>query len=145
MDCNCKDCPYRKATASLFDVHIWKEDCDRYGTEFCKTDTAERRMIMDKCGQACQYNTLDGCKVEEYTGVCPLTNTAPQITEHKMTNAARIRSMSDEELAIRILKNIPMHAWPDSVREIYFSCDKPSKENPKKAWLEWLQQPAEGE
>lgn len=42
---------------------------------------------MDNCGQACQYNTLDGCKVEEYRGVCPLTNTAPQITEHKMTNA----------------------------------------------------------
>ena len=61
------------------------------------------------------------------------------------TNADRIRAMNDEELAIQILKNIPMHAWPDSVRKIYFSYDKPSKENPKKAWLEWLQQPPKGE
>jgi hypothetical protein len=36
MDCNCKECPYRIATAFLFDIHIWKEDCDRYGTEYCK-------------------------------------------------------------------------------------------------------------
>ena len=63
----------------------------------------------------------------------------------KQTNADRIRAMNDEELAIQILKNIPMHAWPDSVRKIYFSYDKPSKENPKKAWLEWLQQPPKGE
>ena len=33
---NCKDCPYRKQLARIFDVHIWKEDCDRFGTEYCE-------------------------------------------------------------------------------------------------------------
>ena len=54
---------------------------------------------MDKCGQACPYNTLDGCKVKEYSAICPLTNMATPIAECKMTNADRIRAMSDEELA----------------------------------------------
>ncbi len=35
MDCNCKDCPYRIALAKCFDIHIWKEDCDRYKTDYC--------------------------------------------------------------------------------------------------------------
>lgn len=55
---------------------------------------------MAICRQACSYNTLDGCKVKAYGGVCPLTNTAQPITEYKMTNADRIRSMNDEELAM---------------------------------------------
>lgn len=55
---------------------------------------------MAKCGQACPYNTLDGCKVKEYNAICPLTNTVKPITEYQMTNADRIRAMSDEELAI---------------------------------------------
>ena len=50
------------------------------------------------CGHVCPYNTLDGCKVKEYMGVCPLTNTVKPIKEYKMTNADRIRSMTDEEL-----------------------------------------------
>ena len=54
---------------------------------------------MDNCGQACPYNTLYGCKVKEYNAICPLTNMAKPITEYKMTNADRIRAMSDEELA----------------------------------------------
>ena len=53
---------------------------------------------MAICRQACPYNTLDGCKVKEYSGVCQLTNTSQPITEYRMTNADRIRSMSDEEL-----------------------------------------------
>ena len=36
MDCECKECPYRIALAAMFDIHVWKEDCDRYGTEYCK-------------------------------------------------------------------------------------------------------------
>ena len=54
---------------------------------------------MAICRQACPYNTFDGCKVKKYGGVCQLTNTAQPITEYRMTNADRIRSMSDEELA----------------------------------------------
>lgn len=57
---------------------------------------------MAICSQACPYNTLDGCKVKEYGGVCQLTNTAQPITEYRMTNADRIRSMTDEELALWI-------------------------------------------
>ena len=53
---------------------------------------------MAICRLACPYNTLDGCKIKAYGGVCPLTNTAQPITEYRMTNADRIRSMSDEEL-----------------------------------------------
>lgn len=54
---------------------------------------------MANCGQACPYNTLDGCKVKEYNVICPLTNMATPVTEYRMTNADRIRAMSDEELA----------------------------------------------
>ena len=55
---------------------------------------------MAKCRQACPYNTLDGCKVKEYGGICQLTNTVQPITEYRMTNADRIRSMTNEELVV---------------------------------------------
>lgn len=35
MDCNCKECLYRIALAIMFDIHILKEDCDRYETDYC--------------------------------------------------------------------------------------------------------------
>ena len=35
VDCRCKECPYRIALAIMFDIHIWKEDCDRYETDYC--------------------------------------------------------------------------------------------------------------
>ena len=60
---------------------------------------------MANCRQACPYNTLDGCKVKEYNAICPLTNMAKPITEYKMTNADRIRAMSDEELGVWICKH----------------------------------------
>ena len=87
---------------------------------------AERRMIMDNCRQACPYNTLYGCKVKEYNAICPLTNMAKPITEYKMTNADRILSMSDEELA----ENMSDWQWRGGGLD-------------PKDWLEWLQQPAE--
>ena len=77
------------------------------------------------CGHVCPYNTLDGCKVKEYMGVCPLTNTVKPIKEYKMTNADRIRSMSDEELA----------RWLEY--EGGGACAEMC------GWLNWLQQPAE--
>ena len=88
---------------------------------------------MDKCRQVCPYNTLDGCKVKERAGVCPLTNIAPPITEYRMTNADRIRAMSDEELAELIVARIK-NIHDEDMREIAYP-----------AWLEWLQQPAKGE
>jgi hypothetical protein len=91
---------------------------------------------MANCGQACPYNTLDGCKVKEYNAICPLTNMATPITEYRMTNADRIRAMSDEELA-----KVPMQwggypcVFPERVCGNGHTC--------KKCLLEWLQQPAE--
>lgn len=35
VDCRCKECPYRIALAIMFDIHVWKEDCDRYETDYC--------------------------------------------------------------------------------------------------------------
>ena len=91
---------------------------------------------MDKCRQACPYNTLDGCKVKEYGCVCPLTNTANQITEYKMTHADRIRAMSDEELAKVMERVLGCPVTGD--------CEKMSRDC-NDCWLDWLQQPAEGE
>lgn len=86
---------------------------------------------MANCRQACPYNTLDGCKVKEYNEICPLTNTATPITEYKMTNADRIRAMSDEELARQFGAQCPK-----TVKRV---CDKRCH----LCWLEWLQQPVE--
>ena len=57
---------------------------------------------MAICRQACPYNTLDGCKVKEYGGVCQLTNTAQPITEYRMTNADRIRAMDKLRIEMHI-------------------------------------------
>ena len=81
---------------------------------------------MAICRQDCPYNTLDGCKVKEHGGVCQLTNTAQPITEYRMTNADRIRSMTDEELAMLLYEIGYDEGW-----------DKPEYA------LKWLQQPAE--
>ena len=89
---------------------------------------------MDNCGQACQYNTLYGCKVKEYNAICPLTNMAKPITEYKMTNADRIRSMSDEELAKIMEHELGCPVTGD--------CAKMSKDC-KACWFDWLQQQAE--
>ena len=35
LDCKCKECQYRIALATMFDIHVWKEDCDRYETDYC--------------------------------------------------------------------------------------------------------------
>ena len=35
LDCKCKGCLYRIALAIMFDIHVWKEDCDRYETDYC--------------------------------------------------------------------------------------------------------------
>ena len=79
---------------------------------------------MAICRLACPYNTLDGCKVKAYGGVCPLTNTAQPFTEYRMTNADRIRNMSDVELAM-YLYEIGCNEWLSPIDT-----------------LEWLQQPA---
>lgn len=99
---------------------------------------------MANCRQACPYNTLDGCKVKEYNAICPLTNMATPITEYKMTNAQKIRSMSDDELVVFL----------DEFSSRCIECveDAKNKSCPiyKEGYycrpqdiMEWLQQPVE--
>lgn len=33
---NCKKCRYRYWLAQLCDIHVWQEDCDKYGTDLCQ-------------------------------------------------------------------------------------------------------------
>ena len=101
---------------------------------------------MANCRQACPYNTLDGCKVKEYNAICPLTNMAKPITEYKMTNADRIRAMSDEELVgfIRVIymsEECPLGTLECETCFLKEACTGIccGKE------IEWLQKPAEGE
>lgn len=91
---------------------------------------------MDNCGQACPYNTLDECKVKEYSAICPLTNMATPITEYRMTNADRIRAMSDEELADMLWK---------TQRNYRAVCSDPVVDynEQRDNLIDWLQQPAE--
>ena len=88
-------------------------------------------MIMAKCtGVRCpmQY----GYKVEE----CNQTD-CPYRTE-PITNADRVRAMSDEELAWELMTwRIETEAKHQGVESNY--------PNTQKAILEWLKQPAEGE
>ena len=90
---------------------------------------------MDNCRQACQYNTLDGCKVKKYNAICPLTNMAKPITEYKMTNADRIREMRDDELADVVANGVGCVLKAPHCMDV--DCTP--------CILKWLQQPAEGE
>ena len=115
---------------------------------------------MTICRQACPYNTLDGCKVKEYGGVCQLTNTVQPITEYRMTNADRIRNMSDEELAEFIRSMVDEssshnvacygcinygthHSDPANKGTYLYECDGCENEGIGLDVLKWLQQPAE--
>lgn len=93
---------------------------------------------MANCRQACPYNTLYGCKVKEYNAICPLTNMATPITEYKMTNADRIRSMSDEELEEGIRRlSLEYEPWCDR------HCKMNGDDDCNRCLRIWLQQPAE--
>lgn len=92
---------------------------------------------MDNCGQACPYNTLNGCNVKEYNAICPLTNMAIPVTEYRMANADRIRSMTDDELndLFHDIYNVGaedavLHEWGHRTNSFEWT-------------MEWLQQPAE--
>ena len=92
---------------------------------------------MAICRLACPYNTLDGCKVKTYGGVCPLTNAAQPFTEYKMTNADRIRAMSDEEL------NELFCEIYDAGVEDAVSYEWGNRKGSFEWTMDWLQQPAE--
>ena len=101
---------------------------------------------MANCRQACQYNTLGGCKVKEYNAICPLTNMVTPITEYKMTNADRIRAMSDEELVVFIdgFSGRCLDCAEDAKNE---SCQiyKEGHYCRPRDIMEWLQKPMKGE
>ena len=92
---------------------------------------------MDNCRQACPYNTLDGCKVKEYSAICPLTNMATPITEYRMTNADRIRSMTDDEL------NDLFHEIYDAGVDDAVAYRWGQRTNSFEWTMDWLQKPAE--
>ena len=94
---------------------------------------------MDNCRQACPYNTLDGCKVKEYNAICPLTNMATPVTEYRMTNADRIRAMSDEELA----GFLECEDWLCDAYNLCSECPMKGEGGKCLSVLEWLKQPAE--
>ncbi len=49
---NCKKCRYRIAIARMVDMHVWEEDCDKYGTDFCeKMNNPEFIKCMDVRGE----------------------------------------------------------------------------------------------
>ena len=83
------------------------------------------------CNRACPYNTLYGCKAEEYNATCPMK---------PKTNADRIRAMSDEELAT-LLSEL---CWSG---DDCYSCPLHGKScgntNGLSGWLGWAKQPAE--
>ena len=101
-------------------------------------------MSMANCGQAFPYNTLEGCKVKEYNAICPLTNIATPITEYRITNADRIRAMSDEELASWAKKQIGCGAgfFPCGV-VCNNKCETHSPEECRTRIMEWLKQPTD--
>jgi len=91
---------------------------------------------MSNCGQACPYNTLDGCKVKEHNAICPLTNMATPIKEYRMTNADCIRAISDRELADFLSgKGIDVHGAGHTLSAI--------KQNLFCAFMKWLRMPAD--
>lgn len=47
MDCNCKECPYMTLLAKKFDIHVWKEDCDRYETDYCKKQKLQKGVYYN--------------------------------------------------------------------------------------------------
>ena len=101
---------------------------------------------MAFCRQACPYNTLDGCKVKKYGGICQLTNTVQPITEYRMTNADRIRNMTNEELVV-FLDGFSSQCIECAEHGKNESCPiyKEGHYCRPQEVMEWLQQPAKEE
>ena len=49
---NCKDCLYRQLLADTADCHVWGEDCDHYGDDFCRKmcDPGFIKFMQEKGG-----------------------------------------------------------------------------------------------
>lgn len=88
-----------------------------------------------KCNQICKWNSNAGC-VKPYGVPCILENVS--LTDKKATNADRIRSMSDEELAWELMlwrcEAVAKHhgvssEYPDTQKTILDWLRKPAKED----------------
>ena len=97
----------------------------------------------EKIKRIADHLIANGVTVQEWVSVkdrlpveCPVCGHKNNTTQ---TNADRIRTMSDEELAKLIVKHKPLYSWCKGVMEIWM---KPNVTKVQ-AWLEWLQQPAE--
>ena len=87
----------------------------------------------------CVYRTDDGiCKKFSVDGVTSYCVDGP-CPDEVLTNADRIRSMSDEELADAMSKEV-MFTLCDAVCE--GKCRETKEDGCKRRILEWLQQPA---
>ena len=96
-----------------------------------------------ECNQLCHWNDYDmGCLKPTYA-ICPLSNMATQ--EKQLTNADRIRAMSDEELAEFLADRLAKESCHrlksdghmltatqiEEIRNVWYCY-----------WMQWLQQPA---
>ena len=97
------------------------------------------KWLFENCSQVCKWNTYEyGC-TKPLAETCPLINLNAK--PKPMTNADRIRSMSDEEL-VNFLMRLMGHAqcFAEGIFP-YHPC--PQEQNCKQCGIDWLQQPAE--
>lgn len=91
------------------------------------------KWLFENCSQVCKWNTYEyGC-TKPLAETCPLINLNSK--PKPMTNADRIRAMSDEEMA-EFISSIPMCVGKDE--DLNCEIDRC-----KECFLKWLQQPAE--
>ena len=91
------------------------------------------KWLFENCSQVCKWNTYEyGC-TKPLAETCPLINLNAK--PKPMTNADRIRAMSDEEMAEFII-SIPMCVGEDED----LNCEI---DVCKECFLKWLRQPAE--
>ena len=92
------------------------------------------KWLFENCSQVCKWNTYEyGC-TKPLAETCPLINLNAK--PKPMTNADRIRSMTDEELAWELM----LWRCEAVARHHGISSEYPDTQ---KTILEWLQQPAE--
>ena len=92
------------------------------------------KWLFENCSQVCKWNTYEyGC-TKPLAETCPLINLNAK--PKPMTNADRIRSMTDEELAWELtLWRCEAVARHHGISSVY--------PDTQQTILEWLQQPAE--
>jgi hypothetical protein len=124
VDCNCENCKYRIDMVKLYDAHIWQDDCDKYGTEYCRKQNLQYFKDAEKFAQ----KLIDHAK--------------------SMSKADRIRAMNDSSLA-SFLASIgwDCHFCEEQHRleNEPFLKDEKCDEECMIHCLKWLKQPAEVE